>query len=100
MATPDHWFANYPPRGSNFERVIDEVRCRSVASGDRRCQLYAGHDVGIAHAYAWREPRGSKYPPGRGRPLPPFHVLRWDESSEWPDDANEERLPWCALQSD
>jgi hypothetical protein len=100
MATPDHWFANYPPRGSNFERVIDEVRCRSVASGDRRCQLYAGHDVGIAHAYAWREPRGSKYPPGRGRPLPPFHVLRWDESGEWPDDANEERLPWCALQSD
>ncbi len=54
----------------------------------------------MAHAYAWREPRGSWYPPGRARPLPPFHMLRWDESGEWSDDANEERLPWCALQSD
>jgi hypothetical protein len=81
-----------------FYDIVNEHRCTSMASGGRRCQLYAGHEM--AHAYAWREPRGSRYPPGRARPLPPFHMLRWDESGEWSDDANEERLPWCALQSD
>jgi hypothetical protein len=80
-----------------FSVLVDErFRCRSVASAARRCQLYADHDG--AHAYGWREK--AAYPHTRGRPLPPFHILRWDGSGEWPDDANEERLPWCALQSD
>jgi len=82
-----------------FRTVIDEqFRCRAVASAARRCQLYNDHDG--AHAYGWREPRGTAYPPGRGRPLPPFHLLRWDDTREWLDDESEERLPWCALQSD
>jgi hypothetical protein len=83
----------------HFSALIDrEFRCRAVASAARRCQLYNDHDG--AHAYGWREPRGTAYPPGRGRPLPPFHLLRWDDTREWPDDESEERLPWCALQSD
>jgi hypothetical protein len=65
-------------------------------SEGRRCQLYTGHEG--AHAYAWREK--GRYPRVQGRPLPPFHVLLWDESGEWPSDDVEERLPWCAMQSD
>jgi hypothetical protein len=82
-----------------FRTVIDQqFRWRAVASAARRCQLYADHDG--AHAYGWREPRGNRYPPGRGRPLPPFHLLRWDHTNEWLDDESEERLRWCALESD
>jgi hypothetical protein len=79
--------------------MIDEqFRCRAVATAARRCQLYADHDG--PHAYGWREPRGSRYPPGRGRPLPPFHLLRWDDTGERLDDDSEERLRWCAIESD
>jgi len=79
-----------------FSKLIDEqFRCRAVASAARRCQLYADHDG--PHAYGWREK--AAHPHTRGRPLPPFHVLRWDDTSEWLDES-EERLWWCALQSD
>ena len=57
----------------NFGRLIDrEIRCRAAPDSGRRCQLYHDHDG--AHAHGWREKTDRA--PKRGRPLPPFHVLR------------------------
>ena len=80
----------------HFSAFIDEkFRCRSVASGGRRYQLCADHNG--AHAYGWREK--AAHPHTRGRPLPPFHVLRWDDTCQSLDES-EQRLRWCALESD
>jgi hypothetical protein len=80
----------------HFSALIDEqFRCRAVASAARRCQLYSDHDG--AHAYGWREKSAHHHV--RGRPLPPFHLLRWDDTGEWLDES-EQRLRWCALASD
>ena len=96
MDTPEAWVANDPPRASNFEDVIERHRCEARSGSGQRCQLYREHRE--AHAYAWRE-KGA-HPHVRGRPLPPFHVLRWDASGEWSCDGVEERLPWCAMECD
>jgi hypothetical protein len=93
----EHLFGQPAGMGrDHFSGLIDEqFRGRTVASAARRCQLYADHDG--AHAYGWREKAAQR--PRRGRPLPPFHVLRWDDSGAWPDESDE-RLRWCALESD
>ena len=99
-----HWsLPPWTPRGVGGELPAARVELRGRdraaslrgrSGSGQRCQLYREHRE--AHAYAWRE-KGA-HPHVRGRPLPPFRVLRWDASGEWSCDGVEERLPWRAME--